>query len=100
MIVDIKQSPIKHKRFRVTMDNGKHYDFGLDTGSTYIDHHNKLKRLNYWSRHYSNPIERRLINNLVPSPALFSAYILWGKSTDLNENINHLNMLWNQKHSL
>jgi len=100
MIVDIQPSPIKHKRFRVTMDNGKQYDFGLDTGSTYIDHHNKIKRLNYWSRHYSNPIERRLINNLVPSPALFSAYLLWGESTDLNKNINHLNMLWKKKHSL
>jgi hypothetical protein len=99
MIVDIKQSPIRHKRFRVTMDNGKLYDFGLDTGSTYIDHHNKIKRQNYWSRHYSNPIERRLINNLVPSPALFSAYLLWGESRDLNENINHLNMLWKKKHS-
>jgi hypothetical protein len=99
MIVDIQPSPVKYKRYRVTMDNGKEYDFGLDTGSTYIDHHNKIKRLNYWSRHYSNPTERRLIDNLVPSPALFSALLLWGESTDINKNINHLNMLWKQKHS-
>jgi hypothetical protein len=34
---------------------------------------------------------------LVPSPALFSLYLLWGKYTDLNDNINHLNNLWEIK---
>ena len=47
MIVEIKNSKKKNKRFRVILDNGKAYDFGLDTGETFIDHHDKNKRLNY-----------------------------------------------------
>jgi hypothetical protein len=98
MIINIESSPVKHKRFRVTMDNGKQYDFGLDTGNTYIDHHDREIRLNYWNRHYANPTEKRLIDNLVPSPSLFSAYILWGWTTDIYDNIQRLNMLWEKKH--
>jgi hypothetical protein len=90
MIVSILPSPLKHKRFRVILNNGKHYDFGLDIGRTYIDHHDEVKRKNYWSRHYVGQ-EKKLIDNLTPSPALFSAYILWGNDTDLYENIDELN---------
>ena len=99
MIVGIEKSPVRHKRYRVTMDNGKKYDFGLDIGSTYIDHHDTTKRYHYWLRHLANPTENRLINNLVPSPSLFSAFLLWGDSTDLFTNIKMLNNLWKKKHS-
>ena len=98
MIVKIIKSPIKHKRYRVFMDSGKYFDFGLDTGSTYIDHHDKAKRRNYLLRHLANPIENKLISNLVPSPSLFSAYLLWGKYNDLMKNIKYLNQLWYLKH--
>jgi hypothetical protein len=98
MIVDIIASPLKTKRYRVFLDNGNYYDFGLKGGSTYLDHKDKFIRKNYWRRHYANPTEQILIDNLVPSPALFSAYLLWGKSTDLNDNVNHLNHLWKIKH--
>lgn len=49
-IVDIKSSTKKHKRYCVLMDNGEKYDFGLDKGQTYIDHHDTNKRANYWKR--------------------------------------------------
>jgi hypothetical protein len=100
MIVDIKASPLKTKRYRVFMDNGKYYDFGLKNGNTYLDHHDKVIRENYIKRHYANPIENKLIDNLIPSPALFSMYLLWGKYTALKDNINHLNNLWIKKHYL
>lgn len=99
MIVNIIKSPVRHKRFRVFMDNGKHYDFGLDIGRTFIDEGNYQKRQNYWVRHLANPTEYRLITNLVPSPSLFSAYLLWGDSTNLNVNINKLNNMWFKKHN-
>ena len=76
MIIKIENSPVKYKRYRAFMDNGKHYDFGLDTGSTYLDHRNKTIKRNYWLRHLGNPTENKLINNLVPSPSLFSALFL------------------------
>lgn len=98
MIVKIENSPIKHKRFRITMDNGKQYNFGLQGAETYIDHKDYNKRRAYWQRHYGNPTEKILIDNLVPSPSLFSAYILWGSHTNLEKNIKELNNLWKYKH--
>lgn len=89
-------SPIKNKRFRVYMNNGKYYDFGLYNGSTFIDHKDIKKRKAYWARHYGNIKERKLIDNLVPSPSLFSAYLLWGEYSDLDKNIQELNKLWNR----
>ena len=98
MIVDIKPSPLKTKRYRVFLDNGNYYDFGLKAGSTYLEHKDIFKRKAYWKRHYANPTEQILIDNLIPSPALFSARLLWGHSSDLYDNINHLNNLWAKKH--
>lgn len=94
MIIKIGRSPLSNKRFRVYLDNGKHYDFGYKTGLTYIDHRNKTLRENYLKRHMANEIEKILITNLVPSPSLFSAYLLWGKYDDIHKNIAHLNALW------
>lgn len=93
-VTKIEKSPIANKRFRVYMDNGKNYDFGLDTGSTYIDHHDLQKRDAYRKRHLANPTEKRLNDNLVPSPSLFSMALLWGKYPELNKNITYLNSLW------
>ena len=98
MIIKIDKSPKKMKRFRITMDDGKRYDFGFITGSTYIDHHNKNKRDNYIKRHIANDIEYNLVMNLIPSPALFSLVILWGPYTSIEQNIDYLNNLWKIKH--
>ena len=99
MIVKIEASPLKYKRYRITMDTGnKKNDFGLQDGSTYIDSHDKVKRENYRARHYANATERNLINSLAPSPSLFSYYILWGPYTDIYENIRYLNGSWAKKH--
>ena len=87
------KSPRKNKRFRISLEDGRYFDFGLVDGSTYIDHHDKIKRKNYRARHIGNEKERNLINNLILSPALFSYYLLWGESTDLNKNIQSLNKL-------
>lgn len=94
MIISIESSPRKNKRYRVHLKNGQKIDFGLKGGSTYIDHGDKVKRKNYWARHLGNPIEKRLIEGLIPSPALFSAYLLWGESKSLKENIKKLNRLF------
>lgn len=99
MIIDIQPSTVKSKRFVVTMDNGKRYNFGYLYGKTYIDHKHKGKRLAYLKRHYANEIEKTLIDNLVPSPALFAAYILWGPYDNIPDNVANLNQLWIQKHN-
>jgi hypothetical protein len=98
MIFDIKKSPRAGKRFRayIKRKNGQmeYYDFGFDGGKTFIDGRTETERENYLSRHLGNKTEEQLINNLVPSPALLSAFLLWGKSRDLQTNIKYLNDLW------
>jgi len=90
-IIRIEQSPIKHKRLRAFFKDGSHIDFGLFGASTYVDHKDIKKRHNYWARHYENKTERHLIDNLILSPALLSAYILWGAYPNIKLNMEWLN---------
>ena len=93
-IIHITKSNKKDKRFKVFLDNGDEFDFGLKNGSTYIDEKNKVKRMHYWLRHIANKRENQLINDLEPSPSVFSAYLLWGKYSNLRDNIEWLNSLF------
>ena len=91
-IIKLEDSQLKSKRFRVYLDNNKYYDFGLkDRHETYIDHKDKVRRDNYRRRHYNSIMEQPYIINLIPSPALFSYYLLWGESSNINQNIKTLN---------
>lgn len=90
-IIHITKSKKKDKRFKVLLDNGDEYNFGLKDGKTYIDEQNKDKRYLYWVRHYGNETERERIDNFTPSASLFSAYLLWGKYTNIEDNIKWLN---------
>jgi hypothetical protein len=109
MITDIRPSPLKNKRYRATIkmhdgisgSDGQakllKIDFGLKDGVTYIDGmRTTQERRNYLARHLANPIERKLIENLVPSSALLSAALLWGKHKSLEKNVEELNKLWKQ----
>ena len=90
-IIDIIDSDRETKRYKIVLNNGKTYNFGLKGASTYIDHHDKQKRDSYLKRHLASPLEKNLIINLVPSPALFSAALLLGPNESLDDNIKHLN---------
>ena len=98
MIVKIEYSKLKNKRFRVTMDDGDTYDFGAPEPNTFIDHHSTTRKELYWNRHLGNKTEKILITNLIPSPATFSFWLLWGPHTSLKKNIENLNNLWKEKH--
>ena len=97
-IVEIHESKKPSKRFCVTLDDGRTFDFGLKTGSTYVDHHDSRLRANYFKRHLANQSEHELITNLIPSRATLAAFLLWGSSTDLNKNVRELNRLWEKKY--
>jgi hypothetical protein len=92
-IKSIQASTKRNKRFQVTLENGDKYSFGLlnPVRGTYIDHGDKALRENYWARHYGNPREKELIDNLIPSPSLYSMYILWGLHRNIQKNIKELN---------
>ena len=92
MIKSLELSPLKNKRYRVTLTNNDHYDFGLNGGTTYIDHQDIEKRNNYRKRHIANGKEKELIQTYTPSAALFSYYLLWGDSSNLQKNIKDLRM--------
>jgi len=98
-IIYITESPRLFKKYRVYLNDGNYYDFGLDKSQTYLDHHDKTIRQNYRVRHLGNPTERQLIESLTPSPSLFSYMLLWGNNTDLIKNIEHLNSLFVHKYS-
>lgn len=100
-IVKIERSNRLSKRFKVILDNGEEYHFGQVFADdshpiTYVDGATKEKRNNYLKRHFANKIEANLIQNLIPSPSLFSYYLLWNTNS-LNENVNILNKLFNSK---
>jgi hypothetical protein len=99
MIISIEPSPKRNKRYRVQLDDGRTYDFGQKSAQTFIDHHDETKRSNYWARHFANRTEKRLITELQSSPALFSAMLLWGRYTKLEENIKYLNQLFDIQRS-
>ena len=96
-IIHIKKSDKKDKRFKIFLSDNREFDFGLKDGSTYIDEKNKVKRMNYWLRHIANKKENQLINDLEPSASVFSAYLLWGKYSNLRDNVEWLNSLFEKK---
>jgi len=99
-IIEVKKSSRPAKRYEIVINEGKankSYHFGLEGGETYIDHQDKAKRDAYRKRHYANKKEKELIDNLLPSPALFSYYLLWGDKADISNNLIDLQKKFNKK---
>jgi hypothetical protein len=102
-IIELTKSPKDNKRYRIVLEDEdgkqKHWDFGAEGGSTFIDHADPKKRYNYLRRHLANPTERARIWGGVPSPALFSAVLLWGQTSDLTKQIITLQKILNASDS-
>lgn len=74
---DFGNSQRKDKRFFVVYD-GKKINFGLKGGSTYIDHHDDLKRNNWYKRH--SKIKNKngdYVIKLKSSPDYWAYRLLW-----------------------
>lgn len=103
MIIDVKPSPLKTKRFRATImkHNGEKQkiDFGSKHSNTFIDNRSVIEKENYLKRHLANATEKKLITNLIPSASLLSAKILWGPTKSLDNNVKELNRLWKLKYN-
>lgn len=91
-IVSLEKSTNKNKKYKVEMDDGSIYHFGLKNSKTYIEGASKKTRDAFLARHLNNPLEKDLIDNMTPSPALFSVYLLWA-TPSLENNIKILNKL-------
>lgn len=82
--MDIVKSKTKNKRLTAVFTDGSRVNFGLKSASTYIDGtRTKQERDNYLKRHKVN----ENWNNPKSAGAL-SAGLLWGRSKDINKNIN------------
>ena len=89
MLVEVVKSNRKNKRYMAIFSNGKKTHFGLDTGSTYIDHHDIIRRFNYLKRHE--------VNEEWSDPYLggtLSAFLLWGNNRTLKDNIKEFNKVF------
>ena len=81
--VSLKPSLRKNKRYEIVFSEPKKtIHFGAKNGSTYIDHKDKIKRYNYLKRHIVNEDWSNI------NPGSLSAILLWGNSTNLNDNLN------------
>ncbi len=92
-IVSLEKSNRKDKKYVVLLDDGKSYHFGLKNSITYVEGATKQKRDAFLARHLNNPLEKKLIENVIPSPALFSTYLLWN-TPSLEDNVKILNRLF------
>ena len=73
VLLEVVKSNRNNKRYIAIFSNGKKTHFGLDTGSTYIDHYDIIKRFNYLKRHEVNEDW----NDPYKADTL-SSYLLWG----------------------
>jgi hypothetical protein len=71
------ESKIKNKRFYVIYE-AKKINFGSKNGSTFIDHKDKTKRINWYKRHskIKDKSGQTVINNPL-SASYWSANLLW-----------------------
>lgn len=103
MLGEHGKSDHRDKRFYIDVTiKGKVHriHYGDRNGFTYIDGADDKTRENYWKRHWGSPNEREYISNLIPSPALFSAMLLWGKSNNFYENYDTLDKLLKKKYNV
>ena len=91
-IIALERSNRQGKRLQAFFDDGRTFHFGSKGAITYVDGATLAKRDSYLKRHGANEKEKYLTDNLIPSPALLAAYLLWN-TNDLGENIKILNRL-------
>ena len=85
--ISLEKSNKPNKKLVITFSDPKlTIHFGTKNSSTFLDHHDEVKRVNYLKRHVVNE------NWNDVNAGSLSAYLLWGPSTDLHINlINYLN---------
>ena len=93
-LLEIDTSPKPNKRYmaKFQMPNGRTRTthFGDPRYQTYIDTHDKFQRDRYWTRH-----NKDLRTNDATRAGYLSAYLLWGDSSTLLENIRKYKQLFN-----
>ena len=76
MKVHLQKSTRPNKKFRVTLDNGRHVDFGATGYSDYTKHKDTERMRRYVMRHASRENWKR---SGIDTPGFWSRWILWSK---------------------
>lgn len=86
MILEVKPSTRKNKRYVAIFKDGTKTHFGLKGGMTYLDHKDKEKRKNYRKRH-----KKDLDTNDPYRAGYLSFFLLWSDATNLKDAIKEYN---------
>jgi len=89
-ILRVEKSNVANKKYVATLDDGSRINFGSALSTTYTEGATSQKKYAYQQRHLANAVEKHRIENLIPSPALLSYYLLWN-TPDLQYNVKVLN---------
>jgi len=98
-IVHLEKATKEGKKYSAILNDGRRINFGSNISQTYAEGATKQKRDAYFKRHLANKTEYHLIKNMIPSPALLSAIVLW-LTPSLSNNLKLLNRAWVEKQSL
>jgi hypothetical protein len=80
--ISLKKSNKPNKKLVITFtEPNLTIHFGSKNSSTFLDHHDKVKRSNYLKRHKVNEDWNQI------NAGSLSAYILWGSSSDMYSNL-------------
>ena len=80
--ISLKKSNKPNKKLVITFtEPNLTIHFGSKNSSTFLDHHDKIKRSNYLKRHKVNEDWNQI------NAGSLSAYILWGDSSDMYSNL-------------
>lgn len=76
MIVELRKSNRRDKRYMATFDGKKTIHFGAKDGETFIDHKNNIKKSAWIARH-----KVREDWNNISTPGALSKHLLWNRET-------------------
>ena len=80
--ISLKKSNKPNKKLVITFtEPNLTIHFGSKNSSTFLDHHDKVKRSNYLKRHKVNEDWNQI------NAGSLSKWLLWGKTTDLITNL-------------
>ena len=88
MIIAVKKSKRKDKKYTAFFKNGSKTHFGQDSSKTYLDHKDKAKRDAYHMRHAKDLV---MHEDFPYRPGFLSYRILWGESTNLRDAVKTYN---------
>lgn len=88
-VLNIENSPVRNRLYRVFLINGDHIDIGDMKTFYFTDHNNEKRRDKYFNKLTNEQIIE--LQSLKPSRLLYEFFLLNGFSKDIIKNINFYN---------